>query len=96
MLTKITEAYNQLNSKEKLDLTINQIEKSPNKTIQQLWVPVDLISLKEVIAHPMSMKKHKKGTTNSGSFMRNTATRLANRIENDPSLTTDEEGIKWI
>ena len=95
-LTKIIEAYNRLNSKEKLDFTINQIEKSPTNPIQQLWVPVDLISLKEFIAHPMSLKKHKKGTTNSGSSMRNTATRLANRIEHDPSLTTDEEGIKWI
>ena len=28
--------------------------------------------------------------------MRNTAARLTSRIENDPSLTTDEEGIKWI
>ena len=84
-LMKIIEAYDQLNSKVKLDFTINQIEKSPPKTIQQLWDPVDLISLKEFIAHPMSLNNHKKGTTNAGSSMRNTATRLANRIEKDPS-----------
>ena len=92
---KITDAVQHLRTERRRETLIRELDEEP--TTCELDIPIDVETLKEFIAHPMSLAHKTNGNkVNAGQNYRTLASQLLKKIEKDTTKRIDDEGITWI